>query len=147
MKRIILILLIGIVIITGFFYLINRSEVNLNKSGLEDLDLKLRGVVYKIDKVSGFNGSGIANLKIINSNVRNYDPRPTDSYYYCIIKNGEAEIYDSHVRFMSIGDTIEIDTKNKTILYKNMGVYEKGNIFINTDDRFYNYIKEHHQKM
>ena len=31
------------------------------------------------------------------------------------IKNNKAELYDNHVRNTSVGDTIEIDTNEKTI--------------------------------
>ncbi|WP_131539557.1 hypothetical protein [Pedobacter nototheniae] len=147
MKRVFYVLLAGIIIILISLYFNLKTETRLNKATLEDLNLQLTGIVYKVDKVKGYNGFGIADLKIINSNIKNYDPRSKNDYYYCIIKNGKIEIYDIVVNAMTIGDTIKIDTKNKTILYKNEGRKEEGTIMVNTDDGFYNYIKKHHQKL
>ncbi len=42
---------------------------------------------------------------------------------------------------MNIGDTVFIDKK-----YRYKGGNVEDNIFVNTSDRFYDYIREHHQK-
>jgi len=130
-----------------FIYYSMQDKKNVNKEALEDLNLQLIGIVYKIDDPGNFNGTGIANLKIISSSIKNYDPRGKQDYYYCLIKNGQAEIYSPHVKDLTFGDTVFIDTKSKIIRYKYNGSLVKGNIFVNTSSRFYDYIKRHHQKL
>jgi len=146
MKNIIYFLACLIFVSIGLFYF-NWNRNRLNRLAFENLNLQIIGVVYKIDKVKGYNGFGVANLKVLKSNVKMYDPRSKNEYYYCMLKNDRAEIYDIHVRAMSLGDTIKIDTKNKVIFYVNEGRTEEGTIIVNTDDSFYNYIKKHHQKL
>jgi len=146
MKKNIIALFVGIIVLL-FVYFSKEGKSVVNREALEDLNLQLTGVVRRTDDPGNFNGTGIAGLKIISSNIENYDPRGKQEYYYCIIKNGEAEIYDSHVNFMSLGDTVVIDTKNRVIKYKSNNKEVEGNIFVNTSERFYDYIKKHHQKL
>lgn len=80
-------------------------------------NLKLTGVRYSINKDigNGYHGRGIMRVNIINSNIKNYDPRDKQSNYFCIIENNKAEIYSTDVYYLNIGDTIRIDS-NKMIL-------------------------------
>lgn len=145
MKNVLYFLAALIIVSVGLYYL-DWNRNRLNQLAFGNLNLQLTGVVYKLDKVSGFNGFGIANLRILKSNIKMYDPRQKDNYY-CMVKSGKVEIYDIHVSAMSIGDTIKIDTRKKVIYYLNAGKKEEGSTIVNTDNGFYRYIQKYHQKI
>ncbi len=126
-------------LITTFFYL---SCVRVNP---DPPDLKLEGVVEKVEKIHGFNGTGIIRIKITNSNVDYYDPRNKNEAYYCIIKNGYAEIYDGHAFSIMENDKIILDTEKDEIIWINdKGETHKSIIWVNDSDSFRKYLKEHH---
>ena len=72
----------------------------------------MTGIVTDVDEVKGFNAYGIITVRILKTNITEYDPRDTMEFYYCIIRDSIAEIYDHAFRNM-IGDTINIDTKKE----------------------------------
>ena len=126
---------------------LDREQKKIEKIGLTELGLKLVGVVTDVDKIEGYNGFGFMKLKILSTNIINYDPRNKLEFYYCIIKDSIAKIYDSNINECFVNDTIEIDTKKATISWKNIDRYEQiFTISINADPRYWEYIKEHHQK-
>jgi hypothetical protein len=104
------------------------------------------GVVDSVDYANNghYHGYGIILLKIIRSNIQEYDPSTTQKFYYCLIKNGEVEIYD-HASQTFKGDTLTIDTKSKIKSWiRNGKKEEQGSISINTNDDYNNYIRRHH---
>lgn len=112
-------------------------------SGLDNL--KMKGVVYYVnnDVRNGFyHGRGIMRVNILDSNINYYNPKKQQRNYYCIIKNQKAEIYDNHVSYINVGDTITIDTK-KQVLYwvNNKGVNYEYSISIGEPD-FFRFITE-----
>jgi hypothetical protein len=145
-ERIILVILLGIPFIVYQTCTDLRKEESINKIALNDLNLHLVGVVTNVDKLNGYNGTGVIDLKILNSNIQEYDPRP-NQFYYCIIKNGIAEVYDGLTDYLFEGDTVCINTEKRTIVRKSM-VKEKleGTIWVNSNKGFYDYIKKYHQK-
>ena len=135
------------------FFDMNKTN-KIEKKFLLDLNLQMTGVVKEVDKATGFRGRGVIDIKILNSNVDEYDPRNFSPIYYCIIKNGIAEVYDSNALYCDVGDTVLIDTKKKFFSYKNvlklkqkydMDIDGYG-ISVETNDDFYKYAKAHHQK-
>lgn len=140
--RVILLIAIFVIGAIVFFSLENKSQREVNKVGLEDLNLQLVGVVNSIDPGRNYHGYGIIRLKIINSNIQEYDPRSQQEFYFCIIKNGIAEMYD-HVSGTSKGDTLVYDTKVKLGSFlRNGKKEEEGSISINANKDYYNYIKQ-----
>ena len=140
-------LLFGIISISIFFFLTNKRKDANERDFLTKLDLHLLGIVEDVDKVEGYNGTGVIRIKIINSNINDYDPRTINPFYYCIIKNGLAEIYDGNAQECNIGDTIEIDTQKKLLSWKNLGKEnQKYTIWLNTRSSFYEYARKYHQK-
>jgi hypothetical protein len=137
-------LFIGLIAVIFFFYFNRKQEKRIDKQTLKELDLQLTGVVDSVDKLNGYNGTGIIRLKILTSNIDNYDPRNKLEYYYCIIKNGIAELYDGNANECFKGDTLKINTKTKIISWMNKKKQEqKYSIWISTDDDFYKYAKSH----
>lgn len=119
----------------------NKKEAEQN--GLENLNLQLMGVVESIEEGESFHGYGIIRLKIISSNIQDYDARGKLQYYFCIIKNNIAEVYD-HVSVSRtfVGDTLAYDTKEKLgSRIKNGKKTEEGSIGINRDDAYYRFIE------
>ncbi len=134
---VILVFIIGGII---FISLENKRQNKIDKDCLEDLNLQLVGVVDTIDEGRNYHGYGIIRVKIIYSNIQEYDPRTQHEFYFCIIKNGFAEIY-THT-FVTKVDTITINTKRKIISYTKNGKKEEGSISINANQDYYNYIKQ-----
>lgn len=109
-----------------------------------DVNLKMKGVVYFVNNKigNGYHGRGIVRVNLIESNIKSYDPRNKQLNYYCILANGKAELYDNHVSYTKIGDTIEINTKEKTIKWLNK---EKSNLIFSLsigETQFFDFIKD-----
>ncbi len=125
----------------AYLYDSNKRKA-VAKAGLLDLNLQLTGVVDKvIEGGSSYHGYGIIRLKIIHSSVDYYDPRSKLDFYYCMIKNGRAEIYD-HTVGPKV-DTVYIDTRREIMSYMEDGSKVEGSIGISTDEGYYDFIKEH----
>ena len=131
-------ILIAIVLFSWFFYSQNKRQEEIDKIGLEDLNLQLIGVVDSVDNGDNYHGYGIIRLRVISSNIQEYHPRWKQEFYFCIIKNGKAEIYEH--TFVSKVDTVTIDTKKKLMSYIKNGKRVVGSISINADKSYYNYI-------
>ncbi len=134
------IIIIAILLFSWFFYSQNKRQNEIDKVGLQDLNLQLTGVVENVDNGANYHGYGIIRLRIINSNIQEYDPRTKQEFYFCVIKNGMAEIYEH--TFVSKVDTVTIDTKKKLMSYIENGKREIGSISINADENYYNYIRQ-----
>lgn len=96
----------------------NLEEVGTrNFKGIENL--KLIGEIYEVlDDIGNYNGTGILRVRIIESNIKYYDPRDKQANYYCIIKNGKAEIYEGGLSGIKKGDIIHVDiAKGATQIY------------------------------
>ena len=133
-------IIIGILLMSWFIYLETKRDAEIDKVGLEDLDLQLLGVVDSVDNGENFNGYGIIRLKIISTNIQEYHPPYKQEFYYCIIKNGMAEIYDH--TFVSKVDTVAIDTKKKIMTYFENGKEVVSSISINGNRSYYEYIRQ-----
>ena len=133
------IILVVVILFSWFLYSQNKWQAEIDKVGLEDLNLQLIGVVDSVDNGDNYHGYGIIRLRIISSNLQEYDPRSKQEFYFCIIKNGKAEIYEH--TFVSKVDTVTIDTKKKIISYIENGRRGVGSISINADKSYYNYIR------
>jgi len=142
MKKISIILLA----ILFFWFVIHndtKNENKINKAGLEDLDLQLVGVVDTVIKGSNYHDFGIIRLNIISSNIQEYDPRTNQKYYFCIIKNGIAEMYDHTLNELK-GDTLMYQSKLRLRSYlRNGKKEEEGSISINATEDYYNFIRRH----
>jgi hypothetical protein len=117
-----------------------------DKKYFDELNLKLTGIVESVDLSYIPNGFGVAKVSIINSNRHYYDPRDDHEYYYCLIKNGKAEIYQSGLYECAIGDTINVNTRKRIFLIKNGVKEDIEDIVLSTYDKFYNYVRKNHQK-
>jgi hypothetical protein len=147
MKRV-PIFLIGIFVISIFFYYNTNRKDEIDKVALEDLNLQLVGVVDSVDKaIEGhYHGFGVIRLQIISSNIQEYHPPDDQKFYYCVIKNNKAEIY-GHASSTLKGDTLVIDTKAKLISKLRNGKNEEvGTITINPSKSYYEYIQKYHRK-
>ena len=135
--------ILGFLLMVNFFYVEAKKQHKIDKAGLEDLNFQLIGVVDSVDKGENFHAYGIIRLRILKSNIKEYDPRPKQQFYFCVIKNGIAEIYD-HASLIAKGDTLIYNTKEKMGGYlRNGRKYQYGSISINSDDSYWNYIHRH----
>lgn len=126
----------------GFMYATHQTKSGAEKAALEDLGLRLKGVVESVDDGDNFHGYGIVRLRVIYSNIKTYDPRSKLSYYFCVIKDSVAEVYDhTSSRTTLVGDTLIYDTKKKVGgRIKNGKEVDVGDISVNTQEAYYDYI-------
>lgn len=133
---------------------INRIEEGLvrvnamNFTGIENLELT--GIVYSVQDLKskqgkrGYGPARIIRLNIVKSNMDEYDPRDKQANYFCIIKDGRAEIYARGPTDLKKGDTLKLNIPERTMSFFTVDgkndVVEK-NIFIGSVP-FFNYIKE-----
>lgn|SRR5690606_1280509 len=130
---------------------INRIEEGLvkvnarNFTGIENLELT--GIIYSFQKVQnklqGYGGRGIIRVNIIESNMDEYDPRNKQANYFCIIKEGKAEIYGWGHIDLKEGDTLKLSIPKRTMNFPTAAGnnIEIKDIWIGHVD-FFNYIKE-----
>jgi len=133
-----------IVFVLGGLVFLNLNitkQKEIDKVCLEDLNLQLVGLIDTIYEGNNYHGYEIIRLKIISSNIKDYDPRSKQEYYFCIIKNGMAEIYD-HTPTKLKQDTLIYNTKLKLRAYLRNGKQEQeGSISVNSNKDYYSYIK------
>src|SRR5258705_2137497 len=101
----------------GIYDAIRENEEN--KKYFRDLNLMLKGVVESVDLSYIPNGFGVVKVSIIESNKNFYDPRKDRKYYYCIIKDNQAEFYQYGLYDCKVGDTIEVNTRKRIFIIKN----------------------------
>jgi hypothetical protein len=131
------------IVAVWFFYSIAKSSSD-NRKYFSDLHLTLKGEVLATDVPDGYNGFGILRVKIIESNISSYDPRGERKNYYCIIKNGIAEIYQIGIRECEIGDTVTVDAgKMEFTIYKKDGTSQVRDMVLYTNEFFYKYLQKH----
>ena len=124
---------------------IPESKKEMGWRDFSGLELNMTGVVTFVNKdVRGgnFHGRGIFRMDILNSNIDYYDPRNTQKNYYCIIKNGVAEVYDNGVFEMEIGDTVQINTNEQLIKWLNKSAEGRKYSISVGEVSFFKYIKE-----
>ena len=137
-------LVLGLILVTVSFIYYITKDASDNKKYFNDLNLNLKGEVLATDVQNGFNGFGIVRVKIVESNINFYDPRGKSRNYYCIIKNGFAEIYQHGISECEIGDTITVDTKKREFkIFKKDGNNVISDIVLYTNDFFYKYLQKH----
>lgn len=116
-----------------------------NFKGIENLQLigTINSVQEVHNKWQGYGGIGIIWIDIVESNINDYDPREKQANYYCIIKNGKAEIYGWWPSDVKKGDTLLLDVRNRTMIYpaENGSDFEIKDFWIPYVN-FFKYIKE-----
>lgn len=122
------------------------------KHDLEEVDVKdfsgienliLTGEVYEVlDKIGNYHGMGIVRLNVVNSNIKNYDPRDFQANYYCIIKQGKAELYVKGVSDIKPNDTVYINiSEKKSFVFNSRRNYRRPLSFIVYPRRFFDLIR------
>ena len=112
----------------------------------DDLNLKLTGVIERIDEVVSSNGFDVVRVRIIHTNIDLYDPRKGRDYYYCIIRNNHAEFYQGDTRGCEPGDTLEVDTRKRLFLvHKGNAPALKKEMILYDNEWFFNYVEKHYQ--
>jgi hypothetical protein len=142
MSKIVLFLICVIVGII-WFVLDNRESKKYDAKYFDGLKLKLKGEVLSVKTPRGFNGFGIIKVKILTSNVKKHDPRNNFRYYYCIIQDSLAEVYQLSSKSCSPGDIVDIDTDRRIFtLYKANGEKFSWEIVLNKSDFFLKYLQK-----
>jgi hypothetical protein len=139
--------IVGFVIVTFLFSYDRWKESHDSNRYFDELNLQLKGKVLAIDIPQGYNGFGVVKVKILETNKDYYDPRNDARNYYCVIKDGIAEIYQHGVFNCQPGDVVIVDVKRRIFtIQKPNGATDIQDIVLYTSEFFYKYIKKHHQK-
>jgi hypothetical protein len=149
-------LLVFFIITPIVFYIQIKNDRAADKFGLDDLNLRLTGVVDSIDRTQAGNYSGYrtVRIKIISSNIKTYDARRVSPCYFCMIRNGIAEIYDQSASDgtgynggYDIGDTIKINSRQRMIWWKNKkDQIDSSVLSVYNGEELYIYAEKYHQK-
>jgi len=124
-----------------------RPNDNLKVVDVKDFrgieNLKLTGEVYEVvDNIGNYHGTGILRVNIIETNIEYYDPRDHQANYYCIIKNGKAELYVKGVSDIKPNDSILVNiSEEKSIVFNSKRNYNRQLSFIVYPRRFFDFIK------
>ena len=124
-----------------------RPNDNLKVVDVKDFrgieNLKLTGEVYEVvDNIGNYHGTGILRVNIIETNIEYYDPRDHQANYYCIIKNGKAELYVKGVSDIKPNDSIFVNiSQEKSIVFNSKRNYNRQLSFIVYSRRFFDFIK------
>lgn len=88
------------------------------------------------------NGTGILGIKVIRSNIAEYD-KSDSSHYFCTIKGRNAELYTS-THDVGIGDLIELNSDTEEmIFFKPDGKTDVVEMKLYSSDRFYeNFVRK-----
>lgn len=119
--------------------LIRDSEKEFNK-----LNFHLIGEVKSVDNPEYFNGFGVLNIEVHQTTLEYYDRRNLDSFYYCVIRNNRAQIYQFASRDFKIGDLVELDLSDRELKLLRGDKVQVIDIALNVDERFYKYVRENH---
>ena len=93
------------------------------------LGLELTGIVTKKKVLS--NDSGVLCLKVSTSNIANYDIRKGIKPYYCVVKNGEAEIIEGGLSEVEVGDSVVISCRKDSVFYfRNRVKYRNTSLYL-----------------
>lgn len=124
-------------------YILECQETNTyDNKYFNDLRLNLKGEVLSVETPRSSNGFGIIRVKVLNSNVKNYDPRDRYRYFYCLIKDSIAELYQLSAKSCNPGDTVIVNTdKREFTLNRSNGEILKWEIILYKNDFFYNRLK------
>jgi hypothetical protein len=135
---------IGFIIVTALFFYSIAREASNNRTYFNDLNLTLKGEVLAADVPNGYNGFGILRVKILASNINYYDPRGKIKNYYCIIKNGIAEVYQHGISECESGDIVTVDARKREFtIYKKDGKNFVRDIVLYTNEFFYKYLQKY----
>ena len=138
--------IIAVLVATSMFISDQLKENKDQRDYLKDLGLVLTGKVESVDVPEPFNGFGIVNLSIIQTNKSFYDPRKDHKFYYCLIKNGQAEIYQFYVDPCQPGDIVKVNCNTGIFTIQKKDTTIERDIILYTNERFYDYVRKHHQK-
>ena len=122
------------------------KEKNDDANYFDRLDLQLTGVIDYLGAPTSANNFGVIGLTVLSTNKSHLDERKNRRYYYCLIKNGRAELYQYGVNRCQIGDTILLNTKNGLFVTKRGLEINSLPILLYTNDRFWEFVQNHYQK-
>ena len=118
----------------------NTADEKVYES-LQRSGLVFSGVVTRAATTNN-HGFGITTLKLLQSNRKEYDARDSIQYYYCVIKDSIAEIYD-HASENRIGDTLSINAPHLMLYYRTKeGTIDSGSMSMSRTDSYYDYIRK-----
>lgn len=132
--------LFSIIVIVGTC--ISNKDKEYSKKYFRKLKLELQGVVT--DKLIFTNDGGLFFIDVKNTNLPHYDLRSTDSVYYCLIKNGKAELIEGGLSDIKIGDSVVVNSNDYSFsFYRNGGLRsshplslrQSGTVFFNSKNQ------------
>lgn len=86
-----------------------KTEKKTSNTYFNNLNLFLTGIVT--DKQVVTNDAGLLYVDVRSTSIKEYDIRANNSYYYCVIHKGKAEILEGGLFEIHIGDSIVVDSK------------------------------------
>lgn len=113
------------------------------------LDLKLTGVARYVVQRNGSNGFGIIGVEVLSANKHHIDQRDSLKYYYCLLQNGKAELYQGSAHLFRQGDTLAVNTSQRllSIRHADGAAPDTASLQLYDNDLFWRFVKKRYQKL
>lgn len=124
------------------FYLVKDSDKHMKKMNKYlDNSIIFEGQVNRI-QVSNNHAFGILELKIIQSNVKEFDQKPKNGIYPYKIRNGIAELYGTVSIERKAGDYVKVVSNEHIIYFNPQDSKEKGSLYLLSDPNNIDFVKK-----
>ena len=102
---------LGTILFLGitFFIIIYKFEMKESNKYFKNLNLFITGMVTNKWVVD--HNAGLLDVDVRVTSIKECDTRANNSYYYCVIHQGKAEISEAGLSDIYIGDSIVVDSK------------------------------------
>lgn len=113
------------------------------------LDLQLTGVARYVVERNGSNGFGIVGVEVLSTNNPYIDQRDSLKYYYCLVKNGRAELYQRSAHLIRTGDTLTINAPHRLLSIRHADGTGPDTTGLDLYDNefFWRFVRKYYQKL
>lgn len=145
-KKIFSAVFIFVIIIAVLIFGVNRytaSREKIEQEYLNSFNLRFSGVVTGKVEVESF--TGILFVDVKSTSVVQYDVRDSSKVYYCVLKNGKAEIVETMDK-AEVGDSIVVDGPTKKLkVFRNRKQVAETKIWVGNFEPFIAKLKAEHR--
>lgn len=112
----------------------------------QEVNLNLSGIINEVRPLNSYGHDfGVISIKIIKSNIKNYDERKNLDRYLGVIKNNRAELVFESISSVMQGDSIVLNIQNYK-LYRNGKLIDENIIGMPPSSLIFTPFKEVKQK-
>ncbi len=108
----VILIFFAVMALAGIVMMNNSAEIDRNRSDayFKKLNLEFTGRITSTQLLD--HNAGVWYVDVITTNLTDYDPRDSLSYYYCVIKHQKAEFVEGYINQVRAGDSVVISCRN-----------------------------------